>query len=297
MTATRPFLRRCELLVWPTTEAMPNQPAQSALRFVSDGSRTGFNIAFCIHRTVHACTEWSEITIHNLKAETRAALQTLYCRVELRVGWENYGTHTLFIGSLRAAITVRQGPDFVTTLRCAPGDAALNESIVTNSYPAGMPVRQLVEALADTLHGVNVDPKRISCTGKIGPGGLSFGGTTRDLLDRLANQHGFTWSIQNGTFQAINDDSTTTRTIRISSRDGTLFSAQPILESALQFQRAIEVCSMLIPDLLPGDRVQLESDVSPHLNGNYMLNEVTYTGSPCTNDWKMVSKIWTVGQN
>jgi hypothetical protein len=277
MMTQYPFLRRAELYVWPTAETLPNVPDGQAMRFVSDGTRNTFYLRFRIEQSIIWLPQQSEIVLKNLSAATRDALRTANLRVELRIGWEGQAMRSLFVGSLLQAITQREGPDLCTRLLCLTGAGALRQSVISQTYAPLTPVREVVTDLAARLPGITVDPARMATLrGFIGPGGYSTAGMVHQA-----------WSIQNGTFQALADDGYFERILRISSDDRTLILATPWLFANNMRVGGVNIQAMLIPGLLPGDRIQLDSKVTPSLNGTRILHTVTYTGSPNENDWTM----------
>ena len=285
MASNNPYGRRCRLLVYPTTEAMPATPPSTALQFESDGSREQFYIAFTVEKDL-VCPNLSEITIRNLAPATRRTLETANLKCELQVGWENFGMRTIFIGSLWATIHRRQGPDILTTLRCFQGAVSLNESIVAQTYAPGMAVADVVKDLAGRLAGVTFDAARHIVKGVIGPGGLSLAGRTAESLNKLAHAYGFSWSIQDGVFQALADGQAFSNTLLVSAKQGTLLSAYPIMPQPMVGRQSIEITSLLIPEILPGGQIQLESEIDPRLNGTRVLHNLVHEGSPCETTWQ-----------
>jgi hypothetical protein len=284
MADGKPYLRRAELLVWPTTAA-----TGEAMEFISDGSRQTLYMRFNAVRAFRPLCV-SEVVLKNLKPDTRQALRTPLQRVRLRVGWGDK-LATILDGMLTSAVTYRQGSDFLTTLRCISGIDATTSATSGVFYPPGTSVATIVTALAKSFGPtVTVDAKQINVRGQVNSGGLTFAGSTKDLLDKLANNYHFTWKIDNGVFAAQDDAQPHGDKVRISSADGNLVSALPILQSALQQQLGVEIVSVLMPGVGPGDTITLDSEITPNLNGDHFCYEVAYSGSPNENEWLMRAK-------
>jgi hypothetical protein len=287
---TRPFIRQCALYVWPTQTPAATT---SAMKFFGDGSLSSYYLRFRINRQLIGIPSESEIVLKNLKPATRAALATQQCAVRLDAGWADYGIQTIFMGNLLSAVSERQGPDITTTLKCMTGLPAFTESVVTQTYGAGTPVSVVVKDLAGKLPGVTIDQARISsvlASESIGFGGLSFACMTREALDRLANQYGFSWSVQDGVFQALTDGQSSSKpALLLSSKDGTLMNVVPVLYGPLQFVTGVRAKALLVPNVLPGDPVKIHSDIlPPTLNDQtYTVHFATYQGSTAEDEWTM----------
>jgi hypothetical protein len=291
MASLKPFMRSLILYVWPGPVV---GSLASAMKFVGDGSRDTFYMRFRINRQLIGMPAESEICLKNLKPETRQALVNQQCSLRLDAGWANMAAPSMiFLGNLLAAVSERQGPDIGTTLKCMCGAPAIVESFITQTYAAGTPVNVVAVDLAGRLPGITVDKARISpalATQRIGFGGLSFAGMTRDALDRLSNQYGFSWSIQDGVFQAVADGQSLGKAaLKLSSKDGTLISALPILYGPLQFVTGLKAKALMVPSVLPGDSVNIHSDIlQKQLNDqNWKVHFATYQGSTNEDEWTM----------
>jgi hypothetical protein len=137
-------------------------------------------------------------------------------------------------------------------------------------------------------------PDSIPIGDSFGSGGRALAGSVREALDKLANEFHFDWSIQNGTFQALDNRTVFAgRVVEISANGGTLISAVPLLVSAMQLQRGVEVKALMIPDLMPGDQMHLTSIVDSSLNNIYKMHEIEYAGSPNEREWLMTVRSFT----
>jgi hypothetical protein len=272
---------------------------------------TGFGLRFTVNLSRVSLSTESQIILHNLKKETRDALRTPNLRVMLTVGWPTWAApQTIFVGALMRAVTVRYGPSLLTTLHCRTAADALMNTIIARTEPSGQSggitfkggsaVKDAVVYLASLLPGLNKDASgkirtdRISVdrdsehVEKFGAAGRVFAGTVRQALDDLSREFGFSWSVQNGTFQAIHDKNAFGRVFRLSAADGTLISAMPILYSQMQLEVGVEAKALLIPNVLPGDQVYIQSPLlTPDLCGLRGIWEITYTGSPVEQEWTM----------
>ncbi|HBG77248.1 MAG TPA: hypothetical protein DDW84_00150 [Phycisphaerales bacterium] len=284
----RPVLRRAELLIWPQNESV-NASDNVAMKIVSDGTRDHLRMSFAINKSILGTPNNSQILLYNLKKETRDYFSPLL-KCSLRVGWDNYGLFEIYNGGLVAATHQRQGADIITKLIMLTGITATSVSVTSATFSRGTKLSYILKTMVEQkLPGVKYDPARVKIAdGEITQQGLSFAGSTKDFLDKLAKQYGFSWSIQDGVFQAIQDGKSFGRNILISSDAKTLFNVAPILQSPMQVQTGVTISALLVPGLLPGDTVTVQSSVNPQLDGVYMAHTIAYNGDLFGNEWGMI---------
>ena len=111
MATDTPYLRQARLTVWP------GNGGQGQV-FFSDGSRDSYYLSFDITRSLIDVANESSFTLKNLTDQTRQKLQTGFSKVMLEAGWSSGKMSTFYVGNLMRAVSVRQGPDIVTTLLC-----------------------------------------------------------------------------------------------------------------------------------------------------------------------------------
>lgn len=267
------FLRRCELLIGPLAEWQGGGPAANALRIVADGSNSRLRVAFTASKTITGDPNKVEISIYNLAKETRQAIRGNLAKVQLIAGYtsgsDNFGL--VASGALMSAVTARENADIVTRLTVFDGYGGMTEGSYSRSFAGGTPVETVVRDLAGSLPGV--DPGLISISGELPPKGMQLSGATKDQLNKLADQQGFSWSVQDGVFQAVGDRETTGNTYAFDSRTN-LMSCGPLLNGPLQAQVGVEMTAKFEARLKPGDTMVIRSEISPDLNGAYKVTQV-----------------------
>jgi hypothetical protein len=121
-----------------------------------------------------------------------------------------------------------------------------------------------------------VDIGDILIEGNLPSGGFSFAGRAADALDALSGQYGFSWSVQDGTFQAIQDTRSVDRIINISAKKRNLIHVAPILSGPMQIENGVSISALLDPRAIPGGRVHVESGLNPKLNGQYKIHTLDF---------------------
>lgn len=288
MTAERPFLRILKVTIGPLEEWRGNT-AGSVIEIISDGSSTTLRASCAIHKTIMGQPSPSTISLWNLARDTRDAIKAGLTKITVEAGWQNTDMHLVFQGSIMSVMPTRSGADIITTIQALPGYGALVRSTASVTYGSGKDVRQTVIDLAKKLPGITIDERYITgLSGKIPNGGWSFAGATREALNQLAQEYGFSWSVQNGVFQAVGDRTTLAGSLfELDGEQGGLIDISPILNGPMQIHTGVQIQSMYAPGAVPGSRIRVKSALKPNLSGEYRLTKVSYSLDTHSDAWTM----------
>lgn len=266
-------------------------------KYLSDGTRKTLDIKFSVEKTIGNSPNESTVTLTNLSSRTKEAFLLLTNKqritVELYAGYEDEGLALIATGDLVKLFPERQGSSDIFTLTFLDGFGAYTKSHLETQFRAGTSLNDIVFALAKSFekNGVQVDKTKIDLKGTVGKRGYSVQGRTATILDYLANSFRFTWSIQNGVFQAYMDNEKKQNSkadFVISVKNRNLLKATPEIGEAYMTQIGMKIEAVLNAKCRPGDIIQLESEVYPWYNGNYEIYNLTMEGSAKDVDWKMI---------
>lgn len=265
---TTDFLRYCELLIGPLADWQGGGNSGQAIRVLADGSNDHLRVQVETQKTVTGEPNRSTISITGLSRETRRAIHANLTRVQCIAGYQSSASSAAILcsGALMSALTVRQGPDLVTRLVILDGMGGMTRGAYSRAYLGGTPVASVIKELAASMPGVTVGP--INVKGNLFPKGLQLSGSSTSQLNKMADQYGFSWSVQNGVFQAITDGTDTGNVFSFSSKTN-LIQCVPLLNGPLQVQVGIEVTAKFEARIKPGDRMIVQSDINPQLSGTY----------------------------
>ena len=293
MSSNAPFIRNARLLIGPLREDEGGGPEDQALEIYSTGDRDGLRVKFNVKKTMLGPPNLSTIEIYNLSRDRAETINKTMSRVRLDIGWNNVDLALLTQGSIKSSVTERRGADLVTTLTLLDGWGGQVTGFTNRSYGKNRPVSEVVRNIAGNLPGVSIGD--IDVDGTIGNSGYVVSDRSADALDRLAGQYGFSWSIQNGVFQAVSDQRALSRTVELSTRARNLIKATPVLNGPFQIQTAVEIEAIINPVVTPGHQIVLNSDINPKLNGAYKVHEVDFDGDTFDNSWNMRIRSLTFG--
>lgn len=244
----------------------------------------GFDVRFEITKSLAPKTpNAAEVQIYNLNTDHRQQLQELekvYLSIE--AGYES-GMSLIFRGDLRDVTSARNGPDWVTTITSDSGRRARKKRIV-KSFAPGSSVSSVLQAAAKAM-GVplgNTAARTVSA--KIAGtqatkffNGYAIAGAIDEELDRLARSCNLEWSIQDGELQFLDyGEPLAQLAVKLTPETGLLGSPEPGNKGIT------EARCLIIPDVYPGRRVQMESE---HVRGMYRIETTKHVGSTFGDEW------------
>lgn len=288
MTGNNPLIRNIEVLVGPLADFEGGGNPNDGLRIASDGSRENLRAAFSIRKTLQSVANEGAVTIYNLPRESRERMRRGLTRVRVMAGYANTGTMVVGNGGLLDAVHTNQSGTWVSELPFYDGFGGIARGVVNRTFTSGVTVANVIRTLVEqNMPGVTVG--RIDVDGTIARGGYAMSDRTADVLDDLATQYGFSWSVQNGVFQALSDQRVFGRVFEISFENRNLISASPITQDAadIRFQTGVEIVAILDARVSPGDSIDLTSSSNPQVNGRYKVHAVQFDGDTGDVSWTM----------
>ncbi len=236
-------------------------------------------IGFSVSKTISSTANTAEIEIWNLNEGHRNALGKELDEVTLEAGYmpplggDNVGV--IFKGQMRDVEHRRDGPDIISKISCGDGDKAFRKATTSKSFPAGTPVKDVMEEIYSQLakEGVSKGEWKFPDDMKDFKRPYALCGACTREADRIGRGKGFYWSVQNGVMEIVPGDDSLSGTVFLSSKTG-LVETPTITDNGVKFQ------ALLNPEVRPGRRVQIESETL-EMNGEgglYRVSQVTYEG-------------------
>lgn len=262
-------------------------------------------IVFEIAKSTEEEPNFHTIKVYNLKPDHRREFERKDTRVVLYAGYaDEQGALLMAAGSVVDAFTFFDGPDVVTELRVADGYIEIRDTAVSLGYGPGIASSTILRDLAGKmglplLLGDDV-PERTWANG------FSFYGAARTALHKITAGAGAEWSIQNQELQVIAKRGVTRREAVVLAADSGLIGYperthenarekatvkdkqtgnDARLVSAKQQRHGWRVTSLLLPTIVPGDLVKLESRTEA-ATGFWRVENVTHNGDSEGGDWQ-----------
>jgi hypothetical protein len=168
---------------------------------------TPLRITFDISKTEFSAPNMAKITINNLSSNTRNKINQDRKQVAvLEAGYVDAGgLQLLFHGDIVDVSHDLKKPEILTTITVMDGHNAIKEKKISVSYRAGAPISQVIKDCTKALglpmsasyNYVQLPTSSLDAT-------ASFTGNAAIWLDRICNDNGLQWSIQNGTIKIVN---------------------------------------------------------------------------------------------
>ncbi len=256
----------------------------------------GERIAFKITKSNEPTPNSGEVSIWNLSEDSRNKIRTIGDAIQLQAGYvqdEFPGGRLVITADVLDIVTVKQGPDLVTVIRLGDGVEYLKTIKQTYSFKEGTSVKAILQKVASeggiTLKSMDAlaDANYANGFSEMGPLG--------DIFDKLVGRLNAQWSFQNNELQIapklghngspVFKLSKDTGLVGIPTRDVDTSSVTPAPQSD-----GWKVTALLRPELGPGDRVEIETDVTD-ASGVFHIKEVTHSGDSYQGDWTSTLRV------
>jgi len=255
----------------------------STIELTTDAPEGSLDVAFNVAKSLKPEPNTAEIQIWNLNADHRSQLEEAeQVPVSIEAGYEGE-TARLFLGNLRTAISVREGPDIVTTLQSGDGEKEVKTKRINTSVNPGTAndavLKQVIKSLGVGLGNTDeiVNGLSFKSVGQLWPSGTVLSGSAARNMTQLAESFGLEWSIQDGAIQLLQKGTALAQLdVAITPNTGLIGSPSVDNEGILSCQ------TLLIPEIFPGRTITLESE---RLSGRYRVEQCVYTGNTGGADW------------
>lgn len=238
-------------------------------------------IGFNVSKGISGEANTASIEIWNLNEGHRNAVGKELDSVILEAGYMPPGggsnVGVIFQGSIRDVEHTRSGPDIITTISCGDGDKAFRKAVTSKTFPAGTPVKDVVEEIHTQLEkeGIkkgewkfpdDIDSKKFKRP-------YTTCGACTTELNTLGRGKGFYWSVQNETLEIIPSDGYLAGVVLITPETG-MINVPTITDNG------VKVSALLNPEVRPNRLVQVQSQVLEMnaANGTYRVSQASYSG-------------------
>lgn len=293
-----------------------------SLQIGEDGGKgvelTGLRFSFSIQKGSTKSPNKCTLKVYNAAPTTRALMEKIGSVLILKVGYKednNGELVTIFAGDIARALTVKQGPDWITDLELFDGLLEFRDKKCSISYAKGATAAQVLGDISKRF-GLPVRTLPEGISEKQYKAGFAFVGRVRDAMTKACEYLGLEWSIQNREVQVLKKGSVFRRTAIVISEDSGMIGS-PSLEAKTMTEKAAakegimakqpgvrrtqerdkdgeiqemlqvggyKVSSLLQPTLEPAAYVQLKS---VGIDGEFFrIEELTHKGDTHGKEWQ-----------
>ena len=247
-------------------------------------------IAFNISKSISSTANTADITLYNLAESTRNGMGKEFDSITLEAGYSPPGEASnigvIFKGAIRDVEHRREGPNIMTIISCGDGDAAFRRATISKSFPAGTPVKDVVDEIAKQMEAEGLSrgefkyPEALESKTFKRP--YAACGSCKRELETIGRGNGFYFSSQNETLEIIPEDGFV-GTVAVISPETGMIGTPAITDNGCR------VSALLNPEIRPNRRVQIKSQTLEMnaADGMYRVSNVTYSGDNHTGDFKV----------
>lgn len=238
---------------------------------VSSKTIEGLRIVFNITKSLHSFPNLAKIDLYNPNQETLSMLQTRYSELTLNAGYVG-NVRLLFKGQIRNVFQRKVGADRVVTVFAGDGEQDWQNSIFNKTLSENIAVKQVVSEIAasfsntalGTLQGLDKPADKLR--------GQVLSGSSKDIMDTLAEDYGFQWSIQDGMLVTVPNDQTLDNTEAVLINNATGMIGSPTVT-----ELGVSVITLLNPNLLPNAAFRVESSFADVSIGGVQFRDIKRT--------------------
>jgi len=241
----------------------------------------GLRVVFQVEKNSESHANTAKISVYNLGEKGRALAEEENAFVRLEVG---YGAHIeqLFLGDISRAYVSRQGPDWVTTVECGDGAAALRSVHIDKSYAPGVDYKDVIDDVVQSFvdQGKIVVGSLLGVKSERAQTGIAVSGSSKDVLDDLAARQGLEWYIEsNALYMLERGVDAGRRAVLLTPETGLVGSP---IRREVDGGMGVEFKSLIQTELVPGRLVRIESRA---VTGDYKLRAVAFAGDTHGQAW------------
>ena len=257
---------------------------------VVDGKsvRQGLDVVFQVERSLQRSANTAKFDIYNLNPEHRAGLQQLDKTNEVSVEAGYAGSiGEIFRGKLSEARSMKNGPDWITSIESGDGEIALRSARINQSFPPGTTVETVMSTLIKKL-GVGkgnalkqIARDFIADGQKLGREfieGTVVSGSVSDQMTSLLDSMGLEWSVQNGNLQVLEKGAALDRTAVVLNKSTGLVGSPEVGSDGV-----LKCTSLLQAEIYPGRKIKVESRSVP--GSLFVVGKAKYTGDTSGQPW------------
>lgn len=266
---------------------------------ISDTTWDSLRINFKVEKSLVGYPNLGNIKLTNLSESSRNKIEEEGLRVQLFAGYEDTGSPLLFDGDIINIVHLKQGTDWISEIFAADGVNILGSATINTTLAAGATTDQIYNTLIGEMQGISkgvTEGLRNCLTGKRSLlRSLQLSGNIKDWLDKIAEDCGFEYSINDGVIE------TTATGFPLSDVPPVIINqAGGMIGSPERTEIGINVKNALLPDLKLGRTIKVES-ISTKINvgnlffrkvppiknkGVYRIDKLIHVGDTRGNNWE-----------
>lgn len=235
---------------------------------------TQLRIVFEITKSMRSYPNLAKIDIYNPAPDTMAIIENEDPLIALSAGYKgNIGL--IFKGRIRNIFNNKRQSDRILTIYAGDGEQDWQEATFNKTLTENINLNDIMlelfntfnitgDVTVGTVEGVNVGDNRLL--------GQTLSGSSKDILDSLANDYNFQWSIQDGEINVVNENKSLSNKSSVIIKQTTGMIGTPTVTEI-----GADVTTLLNPELLPNRSFTIESESQDIALSNLQFRKVKRT--------------------
>lgn len=237
---------------------------------------TGLRLSFNITKSLHSFPNLAQLELYNPNPETLSMLESKFSEILLNAGYEG-NIRLLFKGQVRNVFQRKVGTDRIVTIFAGDAEQDWQNAIFNKTLTENIAIKQVVTEIAETfkntttgqLQGLDAEADKLR--------GQTLSGSSKEILDQLAEDYGFQWSIQDGELITVPNEAV------LEDVDAVLINnATGMIGSPTITELGVNVTTLLNPELLPNRAFVVESDFADVAIGGVQFRKINRTSGDGT---------------
>lgn len=258
-------------------------------------------VDFDIKKTAKGEPNEATVLLYNLNPANEVKVKEEYAEIAVSAGYEG-AVLTIFLGQIKFATVYQEGLDRITKITAGDGEKDYRQATMNITMAAGTSDVDVVEQALASFIGGTVEGPLISVSEKQRVRGKVITGSSRTILDKVANEAGGSWSIQDGELQIVPAIETLPdEAVLITSETGMIGAAEAeedgvkvtcLMNPALKVNAKIMLDNTAIKEASVDAKTRASSvetegpeDVRVSPDGIYKILELRHNGSTHALEW------------
>lgn len=257
-------------------------------------------ISFSILKSESWSTNNAQIRLWNLSEKNRNLLNQYGDEISLYAGYKFAGgEQLLFKGYTTQLSHDFQFPEIVSLFECGDGEKQLNNTFISISYAAGTSVKEVIRQVAQKMNlivafiGNTPDQKYAH--------GFYGNDLAKNILDKACLKLNMVFSVQNDELYVVDKNVGLNRPpFIINQNTGMIGVPERFFDKKYYLYRALppnqmrvnqwRVKTLLRPDILPGDKIQLQS-IKANIDSEFYVSSIRHNGDTFEGEFQSILEV------
>lgn len=216
-----------------------------------------------VRSAIAPATGRAKLTVINLSAQTIAKLEKKYTRIELEAGYaQRFGT--IFKGDVAFLYVTKDGPDRLVEIFANDQRRDVEDSHFNGTLVAGMSLHEAVAMVAATFSRTPLGSLE-TLTDHTLRSTVTASDMTVTVLEGLARDYGFTFMLDGGIAQFLDNSRPTGGSAILVSRETGMIESPQVQVGGIEF------LSLLDSRIVPGRRVEVKTSGAQNVTEDELL--------------------------